>query len=586
MMDCPLCGSEMVIRTSQYGEFYGCKDYPNCKGTRKIDKKTIVYRNNPSTRFKVDPSLFEGLRVVITGEIDGHSREGIIEELKSAGASVSSTLNAKTDVLLVGFEPGSKLSKAQDLGIKILYSSHKIEDAIKYSNQLKLTSIIIPEGITYIKDKAYSNHTALKSITIPDSVTSIGDSAFSGCSSLKSITIPESVTSIGDSAFSECSSLKSITIPESVTCIGDSTFSGCISLTSIIIPESVTNIGDSAFDECTSLKSITIPESVTNIGDSAFSSCTSLRSITIPDKINSIKFGAFSNCSLLTSLIIPNNVTRIELFAFSGCSSLRTVKIPDNVVDIQNHAFSGCSSLHSIEFPKKLCSIGGFAFSDCVSLASITIPDGVTDIGNEAFSRCSSLSKITIPNNVTGIGDDVLEECNKLQFFYVSENEKLNNRVIGNVHGMFPNHLSIFLTNTMKTKIENVFACNHGDLNKFDFNNYDSMYSKQKADEKSMMAFYRLKQPINLNEESRKIYESTVKRRLFSLIDYFVEINEVDEIKHLVEFKAITSENIDKVINQVLQIKNAELMAFLLSYKMNNVSSSKVKKEFHLSNLT
>ncbi len=31
---CPKCGSEMVLRTSRYGKFYGCSRYPSCKGTR------------------------------------------------------------------------------------------------------------------------------------------------------------------------------------------------------------------------------------------------------------------------------------------------------------------------------------------------------------------------------------------------------------------------------------------------------------------------------------------------------------------------------------------------------------------------
>ena len=31
---CPVCDGPMVSRKSPYGVFWGCKDYPNCKGTR------------------------------------------------------------------------------------------------------------------------------------------------------------------------------------------------------------------------------------------------------------------------------------------------------------------------------------------------------------------------------------------------------------------------------------------------------------------------------------------------------------------------------------------------------------------------
>lgn len=33
--DCPICGGQMVKRNGRYGDFYGCCDYPSCRGTRK-----------------------------------------------------------------------------------------------------------------------------------------------------------------------------------------------------------------------------------------------------------------------------------------------------------------------------------------------------------------------------------------------------------------------------------------------------------------------------------------------------------------------------------------------------------------------
>ena len=35
---CPLCGATMYVRESKYGEFLGCSNYPNCKGTKKIKR--------------------------------------------------------------------------------------------------------------------------------------------------------------------------------------------------------------------------------------------------------------------------------------------------------------------------------------------------------------------------------------------------------------------------------------------------------------------------------------------------------------------------------------------------------------------
>ena len=93
-----------------------------------------------------------------------------------------------------------------------------------------LKSIILPNGLMYIKEACFESCKSLTNISLPDSVISI-DNAFGSCSSLVSITIPESVTSIG--TFYECRSLTNITIPESVTSIGQYTFRYCSSLTNI-----------------------------------------------------------------------------------------------------------------------------------------------------------------------------------------------------------------------------------------------------------------------------------------------------------------------------------------------------------------
>jgi DNA ligase (NAD+) len=62
-----------------------------------------------------------GRTYVITGTLEGWSREQATEALESAGAKVTNSVSAKTTALVVGEEPGaSKLTKAQRAGVELL----------------------------------------------------------------------------------------------------------------------------------------------------------------------------------------------------------------------------------------------------------------------------------------------------------------------------------------------------------------------------------------------------------------------------------------------------------------------------------
>ena len=76
--------------------------------------------NNPEPNIKSDVALFSGLQIAITGKINSMSREEAKDILLSKGAKVTSTISKNTDFLIAGKNAGSKIDKAENLGIRII----------------------------------------------------------------------------------------------------------------------------------------------------------------------------------------------------------------------------------------------------------------------------------------------------------------------------------------------------------------------------------------------------------------------------------------------------------------------------------
>lgn len=131
-------------------------------------------------------------------------------------------------VLLLGFPSFRYAYSYNFINNGIMYSRFGKGKVIVSGCEYVHGDIVIPRSVysssrnesylvTAIDDHAFEGHSGLTSIKIPNSVTWIGLRAFSGCSGLTSIEIPNSVTSIGEEAFSGCSGLTSINIPDGVT---------------------------------------------------------------------------------------------------------------------------------------------------------------------------------------------------------------------------------------------------------------------------------------------------------------------------------------------------------------------------------
>lgn len=123
-------------------------DLQNIEGIGEISAKSIYdFLHNKKTLKLIDDLLdagvnpvFEklttvespltGKNVVITGSIEGFTRNSAKEAAERLGATVQSAVSKNTDILIVGEKAGSKLKKAQELGIQIM----EADDFIKLDN--------------------------------------------------------------------------------------------------------------------------------------------------------------------------------------------------------------------------------------------------------------------------------------------------------------------------------------------------------------------------------------------------------------------------------------------------------------------
>ncbi|MFA6186830.1 MAG: NAD-dependent DNA ligase LigA [Phycisphaerae bacterium] len=75
---------------------------------------------NPQTEKIAISNKLAGKTFVVTGTLEKFSRSDIEKTIKQNGGKVSSSVSKKTDYILAGAEAGSKLEKAQQLGVKVI----------------------------------------------------------------------------------------------------------------------------------------------------------------------------------------------------------------------------------------------------------------------------------------------------------------------------------------------------------------------------------------------------------------------------------------------------------------------------------
>lgn len=251
--------------------------------------------------------------------------------------------------------------------------------------------------------RSFFGQNQLTSIVIPDSVTYVGSDAFNGCSSITEIDFPEDVL-FGTTSLN-MASLEKIRFKdgwryESQNNSSYTVFRGTNLKTLGKGEEYDVDVTDTSnipagFFGYSNLVSIDM--SGVTASPHAFRNCSMLEEAT---HLQNVSGNVFEACVLLRSVTIDSGVTEIGSNAFNSCRSLETILIPDTVTHIWQDAFYGCTSLISVTgngvtFIGASSSNQGRSFYNCTSLKSVSFPklQNISSTGNAyaVFGGCSAL---------------------------------------------------------------------------------------------------------------------------------------------------------------------------------------------------
>ena len=113
---------EKIKEVDDFGEIMAKSvvDFFSKESTREIVERLRVAGVSMANEIKEKSNEFEGITFVLTGTLENMTRDEASDMIKARGGKVSSSVSSKTDYVLAGESAGSKLTKAQALGVKII----------------------------------------------------------------------------------------------------------------------------------------------------------------------------------------------------------------------------------------------------------------------------------------------------------------------------------------------------------------------------------------------------------------------------------------------------------------------------------
>ena len=284
----------------------------------------------------------------------------------------------------------------------------------------KITSVILPDSLTYIQGNNFQSMAALTEITVGNGMNRWVRGNFYNCPNFNKVNIKDLDAWLNITFESTGSAETPLAVARHLylngtevtsvdftgkTIVKDKVLWGCLGLTSVVLPNTIASIGSSAFRDCDNLviADLNLPN-LAILGSHAFEN-TKVQTITDLGSVASIPVSCFNGCNQLTSVTMPSSLASIGNSAFEGCSNLviQDLNLP-NLTTLGSYAFKG-TKVQVVSNLGSTTSIGNDCFMNCLQLTSVSIPNSVTSIGGNAF-RSTLLNTINGGSNIEVVGKD------------------------------------------------------------------------------------------------------------------------------------------------------------------------------------